>query len=292
MGLTVLGGITIVRLCCSEQSDSEHLSPFKRRMRHPSPPTNRGRAGLPGQAQGPPGSPPGSPTLSRTGNGSGSGRREGSWLGHIHVCAGGGGSRKKDRKLPPTPPPTSLSSNFCWTPSHRQPGGPQFLSHLDRRGGRRRNGGKRLGLCSISGRRWEVPTHPLQGLVDRGACTLPQVIPLPSGGKGQRKPILAKVTVGRGLSALGSPSIQGVNRLGSETLRIPTSFPSPRPERHPLEFPACLLSGTHTSSGHTHSGGPPVLHAHTFCVVKHSDITHTHTQSLVSLTHTESLPYL
>lgn len=222
------------------------------------------------------------------------GQEEGKEVGwDIFMCVlgVGGAGRRTGNSLPPLPqlPFPPISAGHPLTGSQ---GVPNSCPTRTGGGGRRRNGGKRLGLCSISGRRWEVPTHPLQGLVDRGACTLPQVIPLPSGGKGQRKPILAKVTVGRGLSALGSPSIQGVNRLGSETLRIPTSFPSPRPERHPLEFPACLLSGTHTSSGHTHSGGPPVLHAHTFCVVKHSDITHTHTQSLVSLTHTESLPYL
>lgn len=91
----------------------EHLSLFKRRMGFPLPTSGGGAARPAGLALG----PPGSLTLSATGNGNGTGRREGSRRGRIHVCVGGGGAGRRTGNSLPTPPPTSLSSNFCWTPS-------------------------------------------------------------------------------------------------------------------------------------------------------------------------------
>ena len=135
-----------------------------------------------------------------------------------HSCVGWGrGSRKKDRKLPPTPPPTSLSSNFCWTPSQAARGSPiSYRTWPGVAGGW--DGRKRLGSCSSKERRWEVPTPP---------TTMPDRVGRVRSGRGHPFPIrrkrpeeaeiLAKVTAGRGLSALGSPSFQGANGLGSES---------------------------------------------------------------------------
>ena len=191
---------------------------------------------------------------------------------HSCVCWGWG-SRKKDRKLPPTPPPTSLSSNFCWTPSKAARGSPIPISpgqgwqgagmggrdsaprHLRRGGGR-------------------SPPHPLEELRSAPGHPFPIRRKRPEEEARGSVKILAKVTAGRGMSALGSPSFQGANGLGSlSTLTNPT----PWADGH-LEFPAQLLfSGPHTSS-HTHNEGPScLLHTPLLCCQTFSHHTHTHT---------------
>lgn len=222
------------------------------------------------------------------------GQEEGrKWLGHIHVCAGGwgGAGRRTGNSLPPLPqlPFPSISAGHPLSGSQGVPdSGPTWTGVWGAAGVEERD----LTCVPSRGGGERSPPHPLQGLVDTGACTLAQAILLPSGGKGQRKQILAKVTAGRGLSAMGSPSIQGVNRLGFESPRIPTSFLSPWPERHPLEFPARLLFfGTHTSSGHTHSEGPScLLRAHLLCCQTLRPHTHAHTHRIspLSLSHTQN----
>lgn len=168
------------------------------------------------------------PALPGTGNGPRQeGGKEVGWDTFMCVLGGGGAGRRTGNSLSPLPQLPFPSVSAGHPPPHRQPGGPRFLSHRDGSGrgleweGRERRGG--------GGR---PPPHPPGG--GGGECTLPQAIPLPSGGKGQRKQILAKVTAGRGLAALGSPSIQGANRLGSGVSETPHLLPeSLATESHP-----------------------------------------------------------
>lgn len=132
------------------------------------------------------------------------------------------------------------------------------------------DGRKRFSSPSSEERRWEVPTAPTRRVA---LCPRPPLSHPEEEARGSVK-ILAKVTAGRGMSALGSPSFQGANGLGSlSTLTNPT----PWADIH-LEFPAQLLfSGPHTSS-HTHNEGPScLLHTPLLCCQTFSHHTHTHT---------------
>ena len=142
------------------------------------------------------------------------------------------------------------------------------------------DGRKRFSSPSSEERRWEVPTAPTRRVA---LCPRPPLSHPEEEARGSVQ-ILAKVTAGRGMSALGSPSFQGANGLGSlSTLTNPT----PWADIH-LEFPAQLLfSGPHTSS-HTHNEGPScLLHTPLLCCQTFSH--HTHTHSLVI--HTENHPH-
>lgn len=136
------------------------------------------------------------------------------------------------------------------------------------------DGKKRFSSPSSKERRWEVPTAPIKRVA---LCPRPPLSHPEEEARGSVK-ILAKVTAGRGMSALGSPSFQGVNGLGSLS---PLTNPTPRADIH-LEFPARLLfSGPHTSS-HTRCEGPScLLNTPLMCCQTFSHHAHTHTLSLV-----------
>lgn len=168
------------------------------------------------------------PALPGTGNGPRQeGGKEVGWDTFMCVLGGGGAGRRTGNSLSPLPQLPFPSVSAGHPPPTGSQGVPDSCPTATGVGGgwsgREENGGEEAG--------GPHPTHRVEG---GGECTLPQAIPLPSGGKGQRKQILAKVTAGRGLAALGSPSIQGANRLGSGVSETPHLLPeSLATESHP-----------------------------------------------------------
>ena len=181
MDLTASGSITIDGLCCSQGSDFEHLSPFKRGRDVP-PPTSGGGAGLPGWAQGPPGS------RSLRGLGMAVGQEGGKEVsGATFMCVLGVGEQEEGQETRSQPLPQLPFPPISAGHPHRRPGGPQFLSHLDGDEGSPGTGGKSLDCAHLRGGCGRCPPGPLQRLAAWEGCILPEAIPLPSGGKGQRK---------------------------------------------------------------------------------------------------------
>lgn len=139
------------------------------------------RPELPDWAQG----PPGSLTLSGTENGGGTGRRK-EVSGAIFMCVLGVGEQEEGQETHSQPLPQLPFPPISAGHPHRRQGGPQFLSHLDK-GGRVLEWEEEPQLVFTRGEEVGGSYPSLQCLAVWEGCTLPEAIPLPSGGKSQRK---------------------------------------------------------------------------------------------------------
>lgn len=136
------------------------------------------------------------------------------------MCVLGVGEQEEGQETPSHPSPNFPFLQFLLDTLKGSQGFPDsYLTWTGVAGGW--DGRKRFSSPSSKERRWEVPTAPTRRVA---LCPRPPLSHPEEEARGSVK-ILAKVTAGRGMSALGSPPFQGANGLGSpSTLTNPTPW--------------------------------------------------------------------